>query len=77
VANRTGCPHCGGTNLFSRGDIAAGGPYGPNLLPDAGGLLFAPRMMAVVCKDCGFIRFFAEPKTLARIDSGHGWERLI
>jgi hypothetical protein len=77
MASRKVCPHCGSTHLFVRGDIAAGGPYGPNLLPDAGGLFSAPRMMAVVCKDCGSIRFFAEPKALAKIDSGHGWEPLL
>jgi hypothetical protein len=33
-------------------------------------------MHAVVCKDCGFIRYFAAEKTLERITANNGWEKL-
>lgn len=34
-------------------------------------------MKAVVCKDCGLVRFYASQEALARITSDRGWQRLL
>ena len=70
------CPECGGSNLYEHGDISAIGGYGPDLLPGASALLSPAKMRAVVCKQCGFIRFYAAQDTLAKIDGDRGWQRL-
>jgi hypothetical protein len=71
------CPECRGTNLFAYDDIRAQGVYGPDLLPRTGGVLTPAKMKAVVCKDCGLVRFYASQETLAGINSGNGWQRLF
>jgi predicted nucleic-acid-binding Zn-ribbon protein len=76
MKRRRDCPECGSTNQHFRGNVDAMGGYGPNLLPGAGGFLRLPKMHVVVCGDCGLIRFFASEKTLERITSDRGWERL-
>jgi predicted nucleic-acid-binding Zn-ribbon protein len=76
MANGKVCPECDGTNLFVRRDVGVKGPYGPNLLPGAGGFFFGPRVTVVVCKDCGYVRHFAEAETRAKIGSDSGWDRL-
>ena len=70
------CPECNGTRLYAHGDIRARGGYGPDLLPGAGGVFIAAKMKAVVCKDCGLIRFYADRKALERIDGDDGWTLL-
>lgn len=70
------CPECDGTHLYVRDNIRTRGSYGPDLLPGASGIFSGARMKAVVCRDCGLIRFYASRETLARIDSDHGWKRL-
>ena len=76
MTRRTNCPECGSANQHFRGNIDAMGGYGPNLLPGTGGLFRMPKLHAIVCKECGFIRYFASEKTLERISSEHGWEKL-
>ena len=74
---RKHCPECEGTNLFTRNGISARGGYGPDLLPGASSLFTSPKMMAIVCKDCGLIRYFATGETLAKIGADRGWQRLL
>ena len=76
MANGKVCPECAGANLFVRREVGVYGGYGPNLLPGTRGVFFGPRVAVLVCKDCGFIRFFAEEKTLAKIGPQNGWEPL-
>lgn len=77
MTTQKNCPECGSANLVAKGDINARGGYGPDLLPGAAAWFKPAKMKAVVCKDCGLIRFFASHDTLARINSEHGWQRLI
>lgn len=76
MTKRKNCTQCGSENQIFRPNVEAWGAYGPNLLPDGGGLITQPRFHVVVCKDCGFIRFFATEKTLQRIASSKRWEAL-
>ena len=76
MAIRKHCPECDGTNLFARDGIAAKGGYGPDLLPGTSGLFTSAKMKAVVCRDCGFVRFYAAQDALAKVDTDHGWQRL-
>lgn len=70
------CPECGSGQLMSRGDITAAGGYGPDLLPGTSRMLSWPKMRAVVCKDCGLLRYYVQRETLARVTEANGWRRL-
>lgn len=77
MATRKTCPECDGTNLHVHGGIAAKGGYGPDLLPGTSGIFTSAKMKAVVCKDCGLVRFYASQEALARITSDRDWQRLL
>lgn len=77
MANKPTCPECNGSNLFSHGGISARGGYGPDLLPGASGVFQSAKMRAVVCKDCGFVRWFATQETLPKIGADTGWQRVM
>jgi hypothetical protein len=69
------CPECGGQHLMTRGGITATGGYGPDLLPGTSRMLSWPTLRAVVCKDCGLLRYYVQPETLARVTEANGWRR--
>ena len=69
------CPDCGSTQLLTHGDLAARGGYGPDLLPGAGTLFTPPKLRAVVCRDCGLLRYFVQRETLERMTTENGWRR--
>ena len=77
MATGKNCPECGGTHLVSQGDIGVRGGYGPDLLPDAGSLFSSPKVKAVVCTDCGLIRYFASQDALRKIAASDKWKRLL
>jgi hypothetical protein len=76
MARRKNCPECGSGNQYFRPNVDVSSGYGPNLLPGTAGLFRSPKMHVVVCKDCGFMRFFAMEGTLEHIDERSGWEKL-
>lgn len=76
MATRANCPECGSPNLYVHGGINAKGGYGPDLLPGTSGVFTSAKMRAVVCKDCGLMRFYAAKEALARIGNDRGWHRL-
>ena len=76
MANGKVCPECDGTNLFFRRHVGVRGGHWLNLLPGAGGFFLGPSVTVVVCKDCGYVRLFAEAETLAKIGSESGWDPL-
>ncbi len=76
MARRKTCPECESANQFLRVNIDAVGLYGPDLLPGTSGFFRTPKMHAVVCKDCGFIRYFADEKALERVTAENDWEKL-
>ncbi|HJZ92768.1 MAG TPA: hypothetical protein VKE40_17980 [Gemmataceae bacterium] len=69
------CPECGGTDL--RVTITeSGNRWGPRLLPGLGTWLAYGPLTVVVCRECGFVRFFAQPATLEKLDKAKDWERV-
>ena len=70
------CPECQGTNLMTHGGISARGGYGPDLLPGTGGIFTSPKLRAVVCKDCGLLRYFVGHDTLQQVNTDNGWYQL-
>src|SRR5262249_45410913 len=61
------CPECGGTDL--RVTITeSGNRWGPRLLPGLGTWLAYGPLTVVVCRECGFVRFFAQPATLEKLE---------
>lgn len=73
MSNENVCPECRGTDLYSRGGVATNGGYGPDLLPGTSGVFSTGKMRAVVCTDCGLIRFYASAETLKKIGKESGW----
>ena len=67
------CPECDGSKLMTRGNISGRGGYGPDLLPGTGGVFSPPKLRAVVCKDCGYLRYFVGKDTLKQVNSDNGW----
>ena len=67
------CPDCGSSKLMTRGNISGRGGYGPDLLPGTGGVFTPPKLRAVVCKDCGFLRFYVGKDTLKQVSPDNGW----
>ena len=65
------------TITYIHGDISARGGYGPDLLPGTSGVFTNAKMKAIVCKDCGLVRFYAQRDTLAKLSSDKGWQRLM
>ena len=60
------CPECESRQLYVHSEISSSGPYGPKLLPELG-FLFAPATLtAVLCVDCGNVRFFADPDACSK-----------
>lgn len=76
MTTQKNCPECDGTHLYVHGDISAKGGYGPDLLPGTSGIFISAKMKAVVCKDCGLIRYYASQEALAKVTNDHGWQRL-
>jgi hypothetical protein len=68
------CPHCAGTELYSRRRSAAGEQL--YLLAGLGRFLHTAQMDVVVCVDCGLMRFFAEPKARENARTNKEWKRL-
>jgi hypothetical protein len=77
MKDQKNCPECNGTNLYSQGDISVRGGYGPDLLPGAGSLFNSPKVRAVVCADCGLIRYFASQDALRKMAGSDKWKRLL
>ena len=76
MTTRKDCPECGGANLFSQDGISVRGGYGPDLLPGAGSLFVSAKVKAVVCVDCGLVRYFASQNDLRKIADSDKWRRL-
>lgn len=69
------CPECASTELLVHEDVAARGAYGPDLLPGGSKWYGVPRMTAVVCRGCGYIRNFASGDTRDRLSTDRRWRR--
>ena len=70
------CPNCGGNTLYQRTDVSSGGSHGPELLPDLGRWFDSAKFTAVVCRDCGLTRLFAQPEARAKLKDSKKWKLL-
>ena len=70
------CPECGSNDLYSHGGIDVRGGYGPDLLPGTSGVFVGAKMRAVVCKNCGLVRYYASTEALSKITRQNGWNKL-
>jgi predicted nucleic-acid-binding Zn-ribbon protein len=69
------CPHCGGTDLYSR-RIPAGGVNSPWLLMGLGSFMHFAECDVVVCADCGLTQLFAEPAACQKLKSSSAWQKV-
>jgi predicted nucleic-acid-binding Zn-ribbon protein len=63
------CPDCGSQALYRKSGISSTGGQGPELLPGLEkGAFFQriPKMDAVMCADCGLVRFYADEDARAK-----------
>jgi predicted nucleic-acid-binding Zn-ribbon protein len=70
------CPNCDSRSLYKSGEVSAGGRHAPDYLPGLGSFWAAERFNLVICKDCGFTRFFARPQALAKLPDSKKWKPL-
>jgi hypothetical protein len=66
------CPNCDGSNLFRHVNVRVNGGVGPRLLPNLGAAIAE----AVVCHDCGLLRFFVSQGDRLMMPARKQWERL-
>lgn len=70
------CPECGNNRLYASGEVSAGGGYAPNYLPGLGNFFSAAKFTLIVCKDCGFTRFFASKVARDKISASDKWHKI-
>lgn len=71
------CPECGGADLRFRVVESGGmGWYDLRLLPGLGGILTNAPVTVVLCRECGLVRLFAQPKALEKLDHVEGWQSV-
>jgi predicted nucleic-acid-binding Zn-ribbon protein len=70
------CPECHSNKIYRyKKEIDAAGAYGPDLLPKLNSKWFSTaKFQPVVCKTCGFIRFYAAIESREKLDSSEHWE---
>jgi DNA-directed RNA polymerase subunit RPC12/RpoP len=70
------CPACSSERIYKyKKAIAAGGGYAPQLLPGTSAMS-AGKFTPVVCASCGLVRFFADERTVERIEHSKHWSRV-
>ncbi len=74
----TPCPECGSNEVYRfHKQIDANGPYGPELLPKLNpNWHSSPKIVPVVCSECGLTRFFASKEARVQMKSSDKWELL-
>jgi predicted nucleic-acid-binding Zn-ribbon protein len=70
------CPNCGSRNLYQSQGVQSGGGHGPDFLPGLGRFVFSARFDIVVCRDCGFLRLFAQPEARAKLKDSKKWKAV-
>lgn len=72
----TPCPACSSEKVYKyKKPITAGGGYAPQLIPGIS-LMSAGKFTPVVCASCGLVRFFADGRTVERIEASKHWSRV-
>jgi predicted nucleic-acid-binding Zn-ribbon protein len=70
------CPNCGGKTLYQGPATSAGGGHAPNYLAGLGKFLSSAKFVLVVCRDCGLVRFFAEPEARRKLRESDKWKAV-
>jgi predicted nucleic-acid-binding Zn-ribbon protein len=76
VTRHTPCPECGASQIYRAEDISAGGGYAPNYLPGLGKVWRAARFDVLVCRSCGFTRWFARAEARQNLAESKKWKRV-
>jgi predicted nucleic-acid-binding Zn-ribbon protein len=71
------CPNCRGKTLFKSKQVSSGGGHAPNYLPGLGSGFKSGRFEVIVCRDCGYSRFFASPDALRKLSDAKQWKRVV
>ena len=67
------CPECGSNKVYRYdGEVQMYGGA-DELLPELGGVMSASRARPVVCGECGHLRFFVAPTSLAKMKRAKKW----
>ena len=71
------CPECRSENLFQCKDLIDTTTIGGELLPKlSSGRFSSAKMRAVICGDCGFLRYFVADEALQKLRSSKHWSRI-
>lgn len=71
----TPCPHCRSDRVFESDKPIDTSTIGGELLPKlAPGPFSSAKMRAVVCGDCGLLRYFVDSAALQKLDSSKHWK---
>lgn len=67
------CPECGSNNVYRYdGEVQMYGGAA-ELLPGLGAMMSASRACPVVCGECGHLRYFVTPASLAKMKLARKW----
>jgi predicted nucleic-acid-binding Zn-ribbon protein len=69
------CPECGSNQVYNYLGEVEMQAVGAELLPGlkSGGILSKPKACPVVCAECGYLRFFVAPASLAKLKRAGKW----
>lgn len=68
------CPECGANKVYRYdGEVQMYGGAA-ELLPGLGGMMSASKAFPVVCGECGYLRFFVTPESLAKMKRAKAWK---
>jgi predicted nucleic-acid-binding Zn-ribbon protein len=67
------CPTCGSDEVYESEPISSGGGYAPNYLPGLGKFWSAAEFTLVLCRSCGFTRFFATEDARKKVSVSGKW----
>lgn len=71
------CPECNSEELFQYKDLIDTTTIGGELLPKlASGRFSSAKMRAVVCGECGFLRYFVDNEALQKMKASKHWDRV-
>lgn len=71
------CPECGSDAVYQYDGLIDTSTIGGELLPKlSSGRFSSAKMQAVVCGDCGFLRYFVDQEALQNLRSSTRWSRV-
>ena len=71
------CPHCRSDRVFASAKTIDTSTIGGELVPKlAAGPFSSAKMRAVVCGDCGLLRYFVDQEALQKLEHSKHWTQL-